>query len=253
MRVNIVDTTLRDGEQAAGLVFSKAEKLAIARALDKAGVFAIEAGIPAMGIEEQNTLKAQQNQIKYSKGKRCVTFDEGEKVIIRDYSNPNKVSWMAAKIVKVLGRRTYLTQIAESGRSLKRHLNQIRKAHVKYDVREEGNLSARDSVKSKVTAVDENKLDEGMKRLNERESGCTAVTTTIFNETFQNLDETQSSEYYDVSENEFGSADTDNEFEGFTRVDTLITAKTLNSLKEHLKNCNVRKSSRKTKKPLKLL
>ncbi|HBE76214.1 MAG TPA: homocitrate synthase [Firmicutes bacterium] len=56
MKVNIVDTTLRDGEQSAGLIFTAAEKLSIAKNLDKAGVFAIEAGIPAMGKDEQFAL-----------------------------------------------------------------------------------------------------------------------------------------------------------------------------------------------------
>lgn len=58
MKVHVVDTTLRDGEQTAGLVFSSAEKVEIAKALDKAGIFAIEAGIPAMGHEEQEAMRA---------------------------------------------------------------------------------------------------------------------------------------------------------------------------------------------------
>ncbi len=58
MKMELVDTTLRDGEQTAGLAFAAEEKVAIARALDEAGVCGIEAGIPAMGPEEQEVLKA---------------------------------------------------------------------------------------------------------------------------------------------------------------------------------------------------
>lgn len=52
----IVDTTLRDGEQSAGVVFSIEERMNIISALDKANVKWIEAGIPAMGKQECEAL-----------------------------------------------------------------------------------------------------------------------------------------------------------------------------------------------------
>jgi homocitrate synthase NifV len=54
----IVDTTLRDGEQAPGVVFSREDRQKIATLLCRAGVQEIEVGTPAMGEEEREDIRS---------------------------------------------------------------------------------------------------------------------------------------------------------------------------------------------------
>ncbi|SHH67544.1 homocitrate synthase [Clostridium grantii] len=52
----VVDTTMRDGEQKAGIAYSKIEKIKMATKLDSMGIYQIEAGIPAMKGEEKESI-----------------------------------------------------------------------------------------------------------------------------------------------------------------------------------------------------
>lgn len=55
--VNIIDTTLRDGEQSPGVVFSPLQKMKIAEALEETGVPELEIGTPAVSKNEMMVIK----------------------------------------------------------------------------------------------------------------------------------------------------------------------------------------------------
>lgn len=56
-KIEILDTTLRDGEQQAGIVLNLKDKVKIAAKLDEVGVHRIEAGTPATSEEDAQAIK----------------------------------------------------------------------------------------------------------------------------------------------------------------------------------------------------
>jgi isopropylmalate/homocitrate/citramalate synthase len=56
-RIKIHDVSLRDGEQQTGIAYRRADKVAIAKKLAKAGVHRIEAGMPAVSKEDEMAIR----------------------------------------------------------------------------------------------------------------------------------------------------------------------------------------------------
>ncbi|MFP4617238.1 MAG: hypothetical protein ACLFMZ_00215 [Spirochaetaceae bacterium] len=56
-KVEILDTTLRDGEQQPGIIFTRQDKVRIAKKLAEVGVHRIEAGTPAVSQEDTDAIK----------------------------------------------------------------------------------------------------------------------------------------------------------------------------------------------------
>ncbi|WP_318617260.1 2-isopropylmalate synthase [Sporosarcina sp. YIM B06819] len=65
-RIDIFDTTLRDGEQSAGINLNTAEKLEIAKQLERFGATIIEAGFPASSPGDFEAVQRIANTVKNS-------------------------------------------------------------------------------------------------------------------------------------------------------------------------------------------
>ncbi|MEK3935594.1 2-isopropylmalate synthase [Sporosarcina sp. FSL W7-1349] len=65
-KIDIFDTTLRDGEQSAGINLNTAEKLEIARQLERFGATIIEAGFPASSPGDFEAVQRIANTVKNS-------------------------------------------------------------------------------------------------------------------------------------------------------------------------------------------
>jgi len=63
-KISVFDTTLRDGEQTAGVCFSATEKLEIARALAAMRVDVVEAGFPAASASEREAVAGVAREVR---------------------------------------------------------------------------------------------------------------------------------------------------------------------------------------------
>lgn len=73
-KIELHDVTLRDGEQQAGVLFTKDEKIKIADKLAEAGVHRIEAGMPAVSKDDEAAIK---EIVKRHKGSNTKIFAFG--------------------------------------------------------------------------------------------------------------------------------------------------------------------------------
>jgi len=108
-RIEVLDTTLRDGAQGEGVVFSLEDKLHVIRALDELGVDYIEAGNPASNPKDEQLFRyiAERLQLKNS---AVAAFGSTCRPGVRAEDSPECQSLIScgAKVVSVFGKTSRL-------------------------------------------------------------------------------------------------------------------------------------------------
>ena len=104
-QIEIYDTTLRDGAQAEGVVFSREDKLKVLRSLDKLGVDFIEAGNPASNPKDMELLRYAATQMQFSHARIAAfgsTCRAGERA--EDSASLNALVDSGVKVACIFGK-----------------------------------------------------------------------------------------------------------------------------------------------------
>ena len=104
MKIEIFDSTLRDGAQGEGITFSVSDKLNIVRTLDEFGIAYIEAGNPGSNPKDLEFFKKVKD-LKLSSAKLCA-FGSTRKKDTRPEEDANIVSLLQAEtgVVVIFGK-----------------------------------------------------------------------------------------------------------------------------------------------------
>ena len=119
-RITVFDTTLRDGEQTAGVCFSARDKVEIARALADMGVDVVEAGFPAASSAEREAVAAVAREVRHTRVcalARAMPFDvDAAAAALAEASAPRIHTFINASDVQLAhqlrkGRREVLEMV----------------------------------------------------------------------------------------------------------------------------------------------
>ena len=111
-KVIIFDTTLRDGEQAAGGTLNIPEKLEIARQLEKLNVDVIEAGFPASSPGDFESVKLISEQVRNPV--ICALSHASPAAIDKAWEAVKGAAHPAYSYFSVFFRHSYLHQLKKS-------------------------------------------------------------------------------------------------------------------------------------------
>ncbi|MDR1753870.1 MAG: citramalate synthase, partial [Eubacterium sp.] len=126
MKIEIFDSTLRDGAQGEGISFSVSDKLKILNCLDRFGVDYIEAGNPSSNPKDLEFFKkAEKNILKKAK---LVSFGSTKRKFIKPEEDDNLNALLKAntEYIAIFGKSWDLHVTAILNASLEENLDMIR-------------------------------------------------------------------------------------------------------------------------------
>ncbi|HOV69440.1 MAG TPA: citramalate synthase [Clostridia bacterium] len=126
MKIELLDSTLRDGAQAEGISFSVEDKLNIVRTLDDLGITYIEAGNPGSNPKDIEFFERAANM--GLKNSQLVAFGSTRRKNTSTQDDPNVLSLLAAgtSTVSIFGKSSDFHAIQILGTTLEENLEMIK-------------------------------------------------------------------------------------------------------------------------------
>ena len=126
-RVEILDTTLRDGAQGEGVSFSVEDKLKIIRLLDDAGVDYIEAGNPASSMADRELFTYARDRLRLRRS-RLVAFGSTVRPRLSPQDDPGLATLISCgtEYVSIVGKAVKSQTVSVLGVTPDQNLAMIR-------------------------------------------------------------------------------------------------------------------------------
>lgn len=141
----------------------------------------------------------KQQQIKNYSGRRIISFQPNEIVMVRDFTNPNKAGWIEARVIEAQGQRHYLCEL-KNGYLRKCNVEQMLQTGLKNPFQTQNQSKQTEKHKMELRSREKQKEANKFNHQKKKTKLCFVMKRTIQQKTWQDTQDVDISEHSSETE-----------------------------------------------------